>query len=197
MMGVSGLAGDPAYPPKRAAAAARRRSAQLGETLARGFNRLGWHWWPSDSAITTQEYEGRARLHQRGHVPLRLRRKARRRSTDITYWPVAHAPRRATADTLPRARDHRRTRAAWPTASSTTTRTAVERRQRAHVVVLACNGIGTPRLLLNSTSKQFPDGLANRSGLVGKNLMFHPYAMVIGIFDEPLEAQQGPTGCCI
>ena len=45
---------------------------KLGETLARGFNRLGWHWWPSDSAIATREYEGRARLHQRGHVPHRL-----------------------------------------------------------------------------------------------------------------------------
>src|SRR5262245_11971833 len=73
----------------------------------------------------------------------------------------------------------------------------VERRQKAHVVVVACNGIGTPRLLLNSRSKHFPDGLANRSGLVGKNLMFHPYAMVTGLFEEPLEGYKGPTGCCI
>ena len=73
----------------------------------------------------------------------------------------------------------------------------IERRQKAEVVVVACNGIGTPRLLLNSRSKQFPDGLANRSGLVGRNLMFHPYAMVTGLFDEPLEGYKGPTGCCI
>ena len=73
----------------------------------------------------------------------------------------------------------------------------VEHKQRAEVVVVACNGIGTPRLLLNSRSKLFPDGLANRSGLVGKHLMFHPYAMVTGIFDEPLEGYKGPTGCCI
>jgi choline dehydrogenase-like flavoprotein len=73
----------------------------------------------------------------------------------------------------------------------------VEHRQKAEVVVVACNGIGTPRLLLNSKSKEFPDGIANRSGLVGKNLMFHPYAMVTGIFDEPLEGYKGPTGCCI
>jgi hypothetical protein len=31
--------------------------------------------------------------------------------------------------------------------------------------------------LLNSRSNRFPDGLANRSGLVGRNLMFHPYAI--------------------
>jgi choline dehydrogenase-like flavoprotein len=61
--------------------------------------------------------------------------------------------------------------------------------------VLACNGVGTPRLLLNSVSSAFPDGLANRSGLVGRNLMFHPYAMVLGLFDDPLYGHQGPTGC--
>ena len=54
--------------------------------------------------------------------------------------------------------------------------------QKAELVVLACNGIGTPRLLLNSRSRQHPDGLANRSGLVGKGLMLHPYAMITGIF---------------
>jgi choline dehydrogenase-like flavoprotein len=32
---------------------------------------------------------------------------------------------------------------------------------------------------------------------VGKNLMFHPYAMVTGIFDETLEGYKGPTGCSI
>ena len=43
-----------------------------------------------------------------------------------------------------------------------------ECRQKARAVVLAANGIGTPRLLLNSASARFPDGLANSSGLVGK-----------------------------
>jgi choline dehydrogenase-like flavoprotein len=63
--------------------------------------------------------------------------------------------------------------------------------------VLAANGIGTPRLLLNSRSARFPDGLANRSGLVGRNLMFHPYAMVRGLFDRPLGGHRGPLGCAI
>ena len=54
------------------------------------------------------------------------------------------------------------------------------------VIVLAANGIGTPRLLLNSRSARFPDGLANRNGFVGRNLMFHPYAFVRGTFDRPL-----------
>ena len=70
-------------------------------------------------------------------------------------------------------------------------------RERAYVVVMACNGIGTPRLLLASASGRYPKGLANSSGLVGKNLMFHPYTMITGFFDEPMEGYKGPSGCSI
>ena len=57
------------------------------------------------------------------------------------------------------------------------------------------SAIETVRLLLNSKSPQHPDGLANSSGLVGKNLMFHPYAMITGIFPEPVHGRAGPSGC--
>ena len=66
------------------------------------------------------------------------------------------------------------------------------REQNARVIVVACNGIGTPRLLLNSRSTYFPDGLANNSGLVGKNLMFHPSTLVTGIFEERGDEYRGP-----
>ena len=70
----------------------------------------------------------------------------------------------------------------------------VRREHMARVVIVAANGVGTPRLLLNSVSAQFPQGLANHSGLVGTNLMFHPVAFVTGVFDELLNAQRGPIG---
>jgi choline dehydrogenase-like flavoprotein len=69
-----------------------------------------------------------------------------------------------------------------------------ERRQMAKIVVLCANAIGTPRILLNSKSRRFPDGLANSSGLVGKNLMMHPFGLVMGHFDEDLESWKGPSG---
>ena len=47
-----------------------------------------------------------------------------------------------------------------------------ERFQKAKAVVLCANGAETPRLLLMSANAQFPQGLANSSGLVGKYLMF-------------------------
>ena len=61
--------------------------------------------------------------------------------------------------------------------------------QPARVVVVCCNGIGTPRLLLASKSKRFPDGLANSTGNVGKHFMNHPSRFVEGIFDEPFETE--------
>ncbi len=39
--------------------------------------------------------------------------------------------------------------------------------------VLAAGALGSPRLLLASASEAWPDGLANLSGQVGRNLMFH------------------------
>ena len=62
---------------------------------------------------------------------------------------------------------------------------------------MAANGIGTARLLLLSASTRFPDGLANGSGLVGKNLMHHVTGMVTGVFDEDLEAYKGPFAASI
>jgi choline dehydrogenase-like flavoprotein len=46
-------------------------------------------------------------------------------------------------------------------------------RQTANAFVLAAGGIETPRLLLLSDSPQYPDGLANSSGAVGRYLMDH------------------------
>ena len=61
--------------------------------------------------------------------------------------------------------------------------------------MLAANGIGTPRLLLLSSSPRFPDGLANASGLVGRRLMLHPAAAVLGVLPEDdLESWLGPSG---
>jgi choline dehydrogenase-like flavoprotein len=194
MMGVSGLAGDPAYPPKTVPLPPVALGT-LGETLARGFNRLGWHWWPSDSAITTEEHEGRAPCINAGTCLLGCAQGAKA-STDITYWPPA-IRRGVRLRTRCRVREITVGENGLADGVIYYDAEGVERRQKAHVVVLACNGIGTPRILLNSRSKQFPDGLANRSGLVGRNLMFHPYAMVTGLFDEPLEGYKGPTGCCI
>ena len=65
--------------------------------------------------------------------------------------------------------------------------------QRAKLVCVAGNGIETPRLLLNSASAKFPQGLANGSGLVGRHFMKHMNALVVGMFDRPVHMERGPT----
>ena len=66
-------------------------------------------------------------------------------------------------------------------------------RQKARVVAVAGNSIESPRLLLNSASAKFPDGLANRSGQVGRNYMRHMTGNVYGIFEKPVHMYRGTT----
>jgi choline dehydrogenase-like flavoprotein len=66
-------------------------------------------------------------------------------------------------------------------------------RQKARVVAVAGNSIESPRLLLNSASSMFPDGLANSSGQVGKNYMRHMTASVYAAFDQPVHMYRGTT----
>src|SRR5260370_13868661 len=49
--------------------------------------------------------------------------------------------------------------------------------------------------MLNTVSARFPNGITNASGLVGRNLMFHPYAVTYGYVDEPLDGNHGPPLC--
>jgi choline dehydrogenase-like flavoprotein len=65
--------------------------------------------------------------------------------------------------------------------------------QKARAVAVACNSIESPRLLLNSASAKFPDGLANSSGQVGKNYMRHMTGSVYAIFDKPVHMYRGTT----
>jgi choline dehydrogenase-like flavoprotein len=68
-----------------------------------------------------------------------------------------------------------------------------EQRQRARAVCVACNAIETARLLLNSASALFPDGLANSGGQLGCNYMRHVTGAVFATFDKPVRMYRGET----
>jgi len=68
-----------------------------------------------------------------------------------------------------------------------------EQRQAARIVCVAGNTIESPRLLLNSASAMFPDGLANSSGQVGRNYMRHVTGSVYAVFDKPVRMWRGTT----
>ena len=65
--------------------------------------------------------------------------------------------------------------------------------QKARVVCVAGNSFESPRLLLNSASSKFPDGLANSSGMVGRNYMRHMTGSVYAVFDKPVKFWRGTT----
>ncbi len=69
--------------------------------------------------------------------------------------------------------------------------------QKAKTVVVAGYAIETPRLLLMSATERFPDGLANSSGLVGRNLMVQANQAVWGIVDEEVRSYKAPPSLAV
>ncbi|MGK0230129.1 MAG: choline dehydrogenase-like flavoprotein [Gammaproteobacteria bacterium] len=68
-----------------------------------------------------------------------------------------------------------------------------QQKQAARAVCVAGNSIESPRLLLNSASSMFPDGLANSSGQVGRNYMRHMTGSVYASFENPVNMYRGTT----
>lgn len=69
--------------------------------------------------------------------------------------------------------------------------------QKARNVVVAGYAIETPRLLLNSATDRFPDGLANSSGLVGRNLMVQLNQAVWGCMAEEVRSYKAPPSLAL
>lgn len=63
--------------------------------------------------------------------------------------------------------------------------------QKAKLVILSAFVVETPRLLLHSANAQFPDGLANSSGMVGKSIMVHSSDDVYAKFDDEIRLYKG------
>ncbi|MGO6984257.1 GMC family oxidoreductase [Rhizobium leguminosarum] len=72
-----------------------------------------------------------------------------------------------------------------------------QQRQSARVVCVAGNSIESPRLLLNSESSMYPDGLANSSGQVGRNYLCHSMAFGFAIHQKPVHMYRGNAAAAI
>ena len=194
IMGVSGLEGDPAYPniPNLLPPIG---IGQIGEILAKGFNKLKWHWWPSYSAILTRDKNGRSRCQNLGPCNTGCPQGAKA-SVDITYWPlnlkngVKLRTNSRVREIITNSKDEAKGVIYYDIDGN-------ERVIYSKIIVLASNGVGTPRILLNSKSQITQKELANRSGLVGKNLMLHPLGFIEGFFSRPFESNIGPHGSCL
>lgn len=192
MTGVSGLAGDPTGPPRTAPPLPPTALGKQGHLWRSGFESLGWYWWPQDSAIASRDYNGRPACTNRGHCAFGCPERSLG-SADVTYWPQALA---AGVDLRVRSRVRElvldeRGRAAGAVYDDAE---GGVRAIDADRVVICSGGIGTPRLLLMSHSARHPDGLANSSGMVGKNFMVHVQSLVLGRFEHTTDADSGTVG---
>lgn len=64
--------------------------------------------------------------------------------------------------------------------------------QTADLVILAASATETARLMLNSATERFPNGLGNNNDWVGRNLQGHAYTGAQGIFDYEITDFAGP-----
>lgn len=188
--GTSGFVGDPAMPPRKGFSTPPLAQGKYAPIAARGLEKLGWHYWPMDMAVISQDYDGRKACNHCGNCQSGCERGSLA-DMSVTHWPKAI---RAGAELRTNARVLRIETDANGRATGAVyvdLRTGVTFFQAADVVIIACNGIGTPRLLLNSHSSRFPHGLANNNGVVGKYLMHHGLAIVEMWVDEPTETYKG------
>src|SRR6266568_2173242 len=192
-VGVSGLANASPFDPPRSQPYPMpplpvKGSGVIFERAAR---KLGWNPFPAPMAILSQPRPGRSACVNCGFC-LAFGCEVGAKSSSLVA-AIRVAERTGRCEIRPNSYVHRIETDANGRATG-----AVyfdEKRnthlQKAKAIVVCANGAETPRLLLLSASKQFPGGLANSSGLVGKYLMLNSGGVVTGQFEHPLNDYKG------
>src|ERR1700722_15592796 len=187
-VGVSGLAyASPFDPPRTKPYPMPPLPVKSsGVLFERGARKLGLHPFPAPMAIVSEPYRGRPACAHCGFCIGFGCEVMAKSSTLYTMIPEAEATGRCEI------RSHSYVYRVALNKNGRTTgvhyfdRNKHEQFQRARAVVVSANGGETSRLLLNSASDRFPQGLANSSGLVGKYLMFNQGGGVHAMFEHEL-----------
>jgi len=192
-IGVSGLAGASPFDPPRSKPYPMPPLPVKGNGVIfeRAARKLGYHPFPAPMAILSQPRAGRSACVNCGFCLGFGCEVGAKSSSLAAAIPVAEATSRC--EIRPNSYVHkvevdkngRATGVLYFDAKKNT------HLQKAKAVILAANGAETPRLLLLSSSPQFPNGLANSSGFVGKHLMPNSGAMAYGVFEEPVNDYKG------
>ncbi|HKW61100.1 MAG TPA: GMC family oxidoreductase [Candidatus Acidoferrum sp.] len=192
-LGVSGLAGaSPFDPPRSKPYPMPPLPVKSGGVIfERAARKLGWHPFPAPMAILSQPRPGRSACVQCGFCESFGCEVGAKSSTLATV--IRTAEKTGRCEIRPNCYVHRiETNVNGRVTGATYfDKNRVTHLQKAKVVVVCANGAETPRLLLLSTGKQFPDGLANSSGLVGKYLMMNSGPSAMAVFEHPLNDYKG------
>jgi len=157
-----------------------------GVLFERGARKLGLHPVPAPMAINSQPYRGRGACVHCGFCHGFACEVFAKASTLTTVIPEAEATGRCEVRSESYVFRIETGKQGRVTGVTYFDRDRREQMQRARAVVVCANGAETPRLLLMSANSQFPDGLANSSGLVGKYLMFNCTSRALGVFEHEL-----------
>ncbi len=163
-----------------------------GVLMEKGAAKLGLHAQVEPLAILSQPHNNRAACINCGYCMAFGCEVGAKSSTLAAMIPLAEATGRceirpeSVVIRVDTGEDGRANRVVYLDAAGT------ERAQAAKAVVLSANGAETARLLLLSESSKHPDGLANGSGFVGRNLMHNGHAVANGVFEHPLNDYKGP-----
>ena len=192
-IGVSGLADASPFDPPRSKPYPMPPlpTKSSGVIFERAARKLGWNPFPAPMAILSQPRPGRSACINCGFCLAFACEVGAKSSSLATAIRVAEKTGRC--EIRPNSYVHRIELDATGRATGAVyfDENRNVQRQKAKAVVVCANGAETPRLLLLSANKQFPDGLANSSGYVGKNLMFNSGAMSMGVFEHPLNDYKG------
>jgi choline dehydrogenase-like flavoprotein len=186
-LGVAGECGPFAPEPYTLPMPAHRMNwaAQL---LARGAKQLGAKPFAPPIAINSVDYEGRPACCYCGWCASGCGSGAKATAHEVWLTRAEQRGARVISDAFVyrvNCTGRRVTGANYFDAAG------VEHTINASLVILATHAVETPRLLLLSATNEFPNGLANSCGFVGRNLMSHPTWQVFGTFDEPVNAYKG------
>jgi len=187
-IGVSGQAGVSPFDPPRSKPypLPPLPIKSTGALLERGARKLGWHPFPAPIAILSQNYRDRAGCVNCGYCEFFGCEVGAKSSTLASVIPIAERTGRCEIRPESYVREIRVGTDGRVTGAVYFDAKKQERFQKSKAVILCANGVETPRLLLLSKSAQFPQGLANSSGLVGKYLMFNSAGFANGIYEHPL-----------
>lgn len=176
-LGVSGIAGDPANPPRGPRQTRPLPFGEHGRRIAAGFDALGWHWWPADNGIITEDYDGRVACNHCGSCRNGCPRGSLAMTTR-TYWPRAlrNGVELRTLARVERIALDARGHAIG--AEYIDLRSGERHLQRAERVVLAGSGFGSPRLLLLSAEHHavWADPVNGFSGAYGAPIFSQEFA---------------------
>jgi choline dehydrogenase-like flavoprotein len=190
IVGVAGPAKDPIRWRSEPYPLPAHELSYASRKLADGCKQLGLNWVPNAMAALSQPYDGRPGCNYCGNCNRGCPRRDKG-SVDVTFMHKALASGYCTLQTGCQVTRIQAGPSDRVTGVHFIDGDGKQQEATGNCVIVACGAVETPRLLLASSGKHAPDGLATESGQVGKNFMETLSWTSSGLHPEPLASYRG------